>query len=209
MIDFATPNFRGKNALIVHRESENIDRLKRQLERVGLHVESIWPQVNKLEAHIDVIFFDGDNAFDGVFPWNAGQSPIPMVALLSSEAPGRLEWVLRQGISAHLMKPIGSGGVFSALIIGFAHFAQQQKLHSEIEELKSRSAMRPSVIKAVISVMGEHGIDEDAAYALIRSEAMKQRQSVEKLCLAILARDNNTPDSPGSHRPTHKRSGTR
>jgi len=176
-----TPNFRGWRAVIVHRQSENVERLVRQLSRLGMDCEQVWPKLSQL-SDADVVFFDGDNGFDGLFPWPEGHAPVPMVALLGSEAPGRLEWALRQGVSAHLLKPIGSGGVFSTLVIAVANFTQQQMLAHEIAELKTKARLRPKVVRAILSVMQSQSLDEDAAYAFIRSEAMQRRQSVEALC---------------------------
>ncbi|WP_299348624.1 ANTAR domain-containing response regulator [uncultured Maritalea sp.] len=185
-----TPNFRGWRALIVHRQSENVDRLVRQLSRLGMECEQVWPKLVQL-SDADVVFFDGDNGFDGLFPWPEGHAPVPMVALLGSEAPGRLEWALRQGVSAHLLKPIGSGGVFSTLVIAVSNFTQQQMLAHEIAKLKTKARLRPKVVRAILSVMQSHSLDEDAAYAFIRSEAMQRRQSVEELCESDFFRPSN------------------
>lgn len=167
--------------MIVHRRSENMDRLVRQLARLGIESELVWPSLVGVE-NADIVFFDGDNAYDGVFPWPEGHAPVPMIALMGSEAPGRLEWALRQGVSAHLLKPIGSGGVFSTLVFAVANFKQQQQRAAEIAEIKSKARLRPVVVRSVISIMQQYGLDEDAAYKLIRDEAMKRRQSIEALC---------------------------
>lgn len=167
--------------MIVHRRSENMDRLVRQLARLGIESELVWPSLVGVE-NADIVFFDGDNAYDGVFPWPEGHAPVPMIALMGSEAPGRLEWALRQGVSAHLLKPIGSGGVFSTLVFAVANFKQQQQRAAEIAEIKSKARLRPIVVRSVISIMQQYGLDEDAAYKLIRDEAMKRRQSIEALC---------------------------
>ncbi len=44
MSNFNTPNFRGWRAVIVHRHSENMDRLVRQLARLGIEAELVWPR---------------------------------------------------------------------------------------------------------------------------------------------------------------------
>ena len=197
MSNFTTPNFRGWRAIIVHRQSETVDRLVRQLSRLGISSEQVWPRLEQV-ADADVIFFDGDNGYDGVFPWPGEKLPVPMIALLGSEAPGRLEWALQQGVSAHLLKPIGSGGVFSTLVIAVANFTKQQMLVHEIADLENRARLRPMVIRSVLAVMQRHGLNEDAAYGHIRSEAMRRRQSIEALCETgfFTIGDNNPPSDP-------------
>lgn len=203
MSNFNTPNFRGWRAVIVHRHSENMDRLVRQLARLGIEAELVWPTLEGVES-ADIVFFDGDNAYDGVFPWPEGHAPVPMIALMGSEAPGRLEWALRQGVSAHLLKPIGSGGVFSTLVFAVANFNQQQQMAAEIAEMKSKARLRPVVVRTVISIMQQYQVDEDVAYKLIRDEAMKRRQSVEALCESGFFDPGNGHHSP----PKNKRKQT-
>lgn len=203
MSNFNTPNFRGWRAVILHRHSENMDRLVRQLARLGIDAELVWPSLEGVDS-ADIVFFDGDNAYDGVFPWPEGHAPVPMIALMGSEAPGRLEWALRQGVSAHLLKPIGSGGVFSTLVFAVANFDQQQQLASEIAEMKSKARLRPVVVRTIVSLMQQYGVDEDAAYKLIRDEAMKRRQSVESLCECGFFTPGNGHSSP----PKNKRKQT-
>lgn len=54
----------------------------------------------------DFVFFDADMGHDEQFPWAPGQSPMPMVALIGS-GPGRIEWALRAGAHAQILKPVG------------------------------------------------------------------------------------------------------
>ena len=108
------PNFRGWRILILHQMDDNIARLSRQLERLGIDVSVNWPVLETPVADAQMVFFDGDKTYEGIFPWPAGEAPVPLVALMGSEAPGRLEWVLQQGISAHMLKPF-SPVAFSVL----------------------------------------------------------------------------------------------
>lgn len=179
MTGFRTPNFRGWHALIAHRSGQTTERLVRQLERIGLTSEIRWPEIEALETRPDVIFFDGDNAFDGVFPWKAGEAPAPMIALLSTEAPGRLEWSIQQGVNANLLKPLGSSGVFSTLVLAVSAFERQAAMRQEIAAMRNRARLQPVIFRATVMVMKQYDLDEEAAFAFLRSEAMRRRQSLE------------------------------
>ena len=109
------PNFRGQRALLLHRSDANRRTLMQQLENLGLIVETLWPADGVSARGFDVLFFDADLGYDGLFAWPPNYPPIPLVALMGSEAPGRIEWTLAQNPSAYLIKPLGSTGVFSAL----------------------------------------------------------------------------------------------
>lgn len=182
MTRFRTPNFRGRHAVILHRKSNGTEQLARQLERLGMTVEICWPALPTENLTADVIFFDADNGFDGLFPWSPGEAPMPLIALLGSELPGRLEWALAQGIASHVVKPVQSSGVFSALVIAASNFDSAKAQRAELQDLKARLGRRPEVIKAVVNLMQLGLLDEDAAFGCLRSAAMDERITIEEFC---------------------------
>lgn len=177
----ALPNFRGQRALVLHWKDKNRVTLVRQLETLGLEVEVLWPADGVSAIGYDVIFFDADQGYDGLFAWPSDQPPIPLIALMGSEAPGRIEWALSCAPSAYLVKPMGSTGVFSALAIAFHAFETRKQLKDAIAELTHRTKSRSIVFKAVLSVMAHFGVGDDEAYRLLRAESMNQRVSIEDL----------------------------
>jgi AmiR/NasT family two-component response regulator len=174
--------------LLLHPVGDSTERLARQLERLGMDVDVSWPDFPEGDASYDVIFFDADNGYDDLFPWQPGMAPAPLIALLGSELPGRLEWALNQGISSHVVKPIQSSGVFSALVIAFSAYVAANKQNSMIDDLSARINSRPVVVRTIISLMSVADLSEDAAFALVRSAAMANRISIEDFC------SNLTPD---------------
>ncbi len=179
-----TPNFRGWQVMVLHREDAALQRLVRQLDRFGVTCSFAWPRLERLDPAVKAVFFDGDNGYDGLFPWPAGAPPVPLIALMRSEAPGRLEWVLAQGISSHLVKPVQSTGVYSALVLASHSFQQARQQQARIDALTQRLRLRPEVIRAVLTVIRLGGVDEDKAYACIRAAAMERRMTVEAFCAA-------------------------
>ena len=185
MSAFRTPNFRGWRVAVLHREDAGMQRLARQLERFGVTAEFAWPRLEYLDPEIKAVFFDGDSGFDGLFPWPSGRPPVPLIALMRSEAPGRLEWVLAQGISSHLAKPVQSSGVYSALVLASHSFAQRQAQEARIAVLQKRLKQRPEVIRSVLTVMRLDQVDEDKAFAFLRAAAMERRMTVEAFCATV------------------------
>ncbi len=132
----------------------------------------------------DFVFFDADMGHDGQFPWVAGQSPMPMIALIGSEAPGRIEWALAAGAHAQMLKPVGDNGAYSALLIARDGFDAERALSAEIADLRRRLDERRTVVRAVTALM-RRGMDEDAAYAQLRRMAMDWRISFEDAALRV------------------------
>jgi AmiR/NasT family two-component response regulator len=163
-----------------------VQALARQLSAIGLSHEAHWPELLASALAADFVFFDMDMGHDGQFPWAPGQAPMPMIALIGSEAPGRVEWALRMGADAQLLKPVGDSGVYSALLIARAAFEARQALTGEVDGLRARLAERQTVVRAV-TLLAQCGDDEEA-YAELRRLAMGWRVTIEEAASRVVAR---------------------
>lgn len=161
--------------------------LTRQLVAIGLIVDQVWPELGPEALAVDFTFFDADMGYDGQFPWAAGAAPMPMIALIGSEAPGRIEWFLQIGAHAQLLKPVGDSGTYSALLIARDGFDRQRALGAQIADLRRRLDERQTVVKAValLAAMGKTGA---GAYAQLRQMAMAWRIRFEVAALRVVAR---------------------
>ena len=183
------PDFATWRAIILHRPHPSVDALVRQLQSLHMDVRVVWPQLDGRDASADVVFFDGDMGHDEQFPWPTGYSPMPLVALLGSEAPGRVEWALAQGCHSHLLKPIGSIGAYSALLIA-AHAFQRARAHADdVRSLEERLRQRPIVVRAVLSLMATSTTDEAGAFRQLRAIAMEWGMTIEDAADAICRND--------------------
>ncbi len=176
----------GARAMILHRPHPTVTALERQLRAIGLSVCTAWPDLPDVTTG-DFLFFDVDMGFDGQFPWAPGQSPVPMIALIGSEAPGRIEWSLSHGAHAQLLKPVGDSGVYSALLIARAAFEAQHRLAAQISDLQGRLAARETVVRAVMALMAQ-GMNDEDAFASLRRMATDRRESFEAAAARIIAR---------------------
>jgi AmiR/NasT family two-component response regulator len=179
------PDLGGARALILHRPHATVQALARQLSAIGLTQEAHWPDLPASALGADFVFFDLDMGHDEQFPWRPGQAPMPTVALIGSEAPGRVEWALRMGADAQLLKPVGDSGVYSALLIARTAFEARRAMAGEIEGLRSRLAERQTVVRAVTLLTV--GGDDEAAYAELRRLAMGWRITIEEAAARVVA----------------------
>jgi AmiR/NasT family two-component response regulator len=187
------PNLGGARALILHRPHPTVQALTRQLTAIGLQVTQAWPELGPEALAADYIFFDADMGHDGMFPWEPGQPPIPMIALIGSEAPGRIEWSLKAGAHAQLLKPVGDNGAYSALLIARDAFDAQKALSAEIADLRRRLDERQTVVRAV-TLLAARGKTEAEAYAQLRRMAMAWRISFEDAAARIVAAQGGPDD---------------
>lgn len=180
------PNFRGQRVLVLHRADRNCTAIVEQLERLGAVASVQWPAASGAADSADVVFFDSDLGFDELFTWGPGQAGVPLIAILGSEAPGRIEWTLAQEPSAYLLKPIGSTGVFSALSIAFHNFALKRKREDALQRMEARLQMRGTVLRAALALMKRHGINDRDAISMLRAEGMRRRITLEAVSALVL-----------------------
>jgi two-component system, response regulator / RNA-binding antiterminator len=193
------PNLGGAKAFVLHRPHATVQALIRQLSAIGLVVVERWPELLADALAADFVFFDVDLGFDGQFPWAPGEAPMPTVALIGSEVPGRIEWALSQKADAQLLKPIGNAGVYSALLIARQAFEARRRQTDEIASLRARVAERQTIVRAV-AALSTQGIDDERAYAQLRSMAMGWQVSMEEAARRIVAMTGQSESDDQPHR---------
>ncbi|PSJ65204.1 ANTAR domain-containing response regulator [Kumtagia ephedrae] len=180
------PNLGGAKAFVLHRPHPTVAAIMRQLTAIGLEATECWPELPPEALAADFVFFDVDFGFDEQFPWRPGEAPMPLIALIGSEAPGRIEWALSHKADAQLLKPIGNAGVYSALLIARQSFGARRRLADEIAALQARVAERQTIVRAVAALTTQ-GVDDDRAYAQLRSLAMSWQISMEEAARRVVA----------------------
>jgi AmiR/NasT family two-component response regulator len=178
-----------QNALILHRPHMTTEAIVRQLTQMGITARCAWPE---LPAGFDVadygvFFFDADMGHDGQFPWAPGETPIPAIALIGSEAPGRIAWTIRRGADAQLLKPVTGGGVFSALLIAREAFVRRARLRDEVAGLRRRLDGREVLAEATALLMLEQGLSATEAYRALRRRAMDSQLPIEETAAQLVA----------------------
>lgn len=184
-----TTSFSGWRALVIHRADHHRDALAAQLDRFGLIVDCVAPAAppRRLIRSADVVFFDAETGHDTLFPWRRGGTPVPLIAILASEAPGRLEAALGYGATGFMAKPIGSSGAYHALLVANELHRQISEMKASLSSLSERLRARPLVVRAINELMRCHDLDETRAYERLRLGAMASRQSIEELAASIAA----------------------
>jgi AmiR/NasT family two-component response regulator len=188
-----TPHFTGWQAVILHREDANTERLERQLGLFGIRARRQWePLADWSEG--DIILVDADQGWDDLLP-GVGQAPEkPLVALLGSEAPGRIAWAMKRGASAIIAKPVAASAVFPALVMAVSIHEERRLVQEKLQTLEARVRMRPLVHGAVEKLRAARGLDEERAYAVLRDSAMRRRLSIEQVAAIVLGGAEALPE---------------
>jgi AmiR/NasT family two-component response regulator len=178
---------RGRRALMVMRDEREISIVRRQLNRLGMTISEHDPAEPPPGETVDVIVLDTDTIpikSDLAAVWKAGA---PIIALIGTETPSRLKWLLELQPASFLIKPLRSAGLYTALVVAFDAAQRRTDEAAHVERLEDRIRSRRVIFAAVLQIMRGHGLTEADAFALIRQTAMRHRTTIEQLSAEILA----------------------
>ncbi len=188
---------RGRRALMVMRDDREILIVRRQLNRLGMTICEHDPAgARRADDNIDVVVMDADAIpikSDLATVWKVGA---PIIALIGTETPSRLKWLLDLQPASFLIKPLRSAGLYTALVVAFDTAQRKIDDAAYIEKLEDRIRSRRVVFAAVLQTMRGHGLSETDAFTLIRQTAMRHRTTIEQLSAEIIAvggMPNRTP----------------
>src|SRR5215212_6033352 len=179
---------RGRRALMVMKDEREIAIVRRQLGRLGITVSEHDPDdPPPPKDAADVVVFDADAIpikSDLAAMWKTGA---PIIALIGTETPSRLKWLLDLQPASFLVKPLRSAGLYTALVVAFDSAQRKIDEAAYIERLEDRIRSRRIIFTAVLQVMHSHRLSEADAFTLIRQTAMRHRTTIEQLSAEIVA----------------------
>ena len=179
---------RGRRALMVMRDEREMSMLRRQLGRLGMIVAERDPaEALPPDETVEVIIVDADSIpirSEPAPPWKINA---PIIALIGTETPSRLKWLLDLRPASFLIKPLRSAGLYTALVVAFDSALRRLDEAAYVERLEDRIRSRRVVFAAVLQMMRGHGLSETEAFKLIRQTAMRRRTTIEQLSADIIA----------------------
>jgi AmiR/NasT family two-component response regulator len=183
---------RGRRALMIMKDEREIAIVRRQLDRLGMSVVETDPsqlqsQLPLPQDRVDVIVLDADLIpikSDCTLSWKIDA---PIIALIGTETPSRLKWLLDLHPASFLVKPLRSAGLYTALVVAFDCAQRRIDEAAHIEKLEDRIRARRIVVAAVLQLIRAHALSEEDAFTLIRQTAMRYRTTIEQLSAEIIA----------------------
>ncbi|WP_254067755.1 ANTAR domain-containing response regulator [Burkholderia sp. L27(2015)] len=172
---------------VFHPDDADGTQLVQQLQRIGCQVQAFWPPLPQLPEGVELVFLavrPDIVALD--FAWVSGENSPALIAVVAYENPTIVEAVLRIGAKAILPAPVRSFGLLSALVLARALNAQIGTQSKRIAKLELKLAGQRNVLEATRILSVSRGISDDAAFDLIRNQAMAKRVTKEEIATAIV-----------------------
>ena len=144
----------------------------------------------KIAAHApDVVLIDVDNPTRDVLEeltLASGPLERPVAMFVSGAAGGLAQEAIQAGVSAYVVDGLTPERLKPVLDTAIARFQMVRQMRTELAETRRALEERKVIDRAKGLLMKARGIDEDAAYALLRKAAMDQGRRVAEVAEALV-----------------------
>ncbi len=145
----------------------------------------------QIAAHApDIVLIDIDNPTrDMMEELTLASGPLerPVAMFVSGNLDGLAESAIEAGVSAYVVDGLAPERVKSVMDTAIARFAMVRQMRIELAETRQALEERKVIDRAKGLVMKAKGIDEDAAYALLRKAAMDQGRRVAEVAQSLVS----------------------
>ena len=184
-------------ALIIVVVEEDRDRamsIVDALREAGNHevhvIGSVTGLAHKIAAHApDVVLIDIDNPTrDMLEELTLASGPLdrPVAMFVSGAAGGLARTAVEAGMSAYVVDGLKPERLKPVMDTAIARFRMMRQMRNELAETRRALEERKIIDRAKGLLMKAKGIDEDAAYALLRKTAMDQGRRVADVAEALV-----------------------
>lgn len=99
-------------------------------------------------------------------------NPRPVVMFVDRSEPGLAEQAVLAGVAAYVVDGLSKARVRSVLEVAMSRFQLMNGLRQDLEKAKADLASRKTVERAKALLMKERGLEEEAAYRVLRKLSM-------------------------------------
>ena len=144
----------------------------------------------KIATHApDIVLIDIDNPTrDMLEELTLASGPLdrPVAMFVSGEAGGLARTAIEAGVSAYVVDGLSPKRIKPIMDTAIARFRMVRQMRNELAETRRALEERKVIDRAKGLLMKAKGLDEDAAYALMRKTAMDQGRRVADVAEALV-----------------------
>lgn len=180
--------------MVVDADLARRDQLAQSLRANGcvlVECAAITMQTLELLAQIkpDVIVIDIDSPdrdmLEHVCVISRNQ-PHPIVLFTDDDDETKIKQAIRAGVTSYVVKGIEPARIKPILQVAMTRFEEHQGLRRDLAEAQQQLAERKLIERAKGIVMKQKGVDEDAAYHLLRKLAMQRNAKLVDIASQVV-----------------------
>ncbi len=166
------------------------EALKRTADCDVIVIDNSSGLARKIAAHApDIVLIDVDNPTrDMLEELTLASGPLerPVAMFVSNAAGGLAQTAIEAGVSAYVVDGLAPERIKPVIDTAIARFSMVRQMRTELAETRRALEERKVIDRAKGLLMKARGIDEDAAYALLRKTAMDQGRRVADVAEALV-----------------------
>lgn len=181
--------------VLVDEDDARAALLTKALHDDGHHVvarltvsDDLLGAVNRAAA--DIVLVDMDSPARDTLDSCADVSreqPTPIVFFARDSDSDTIQRAVRAGVSAYVVDQMPEQRLRAILDVAIARFHEYQTLRAERDEARTRLADRKDIERAKALLMRVRQLEEEPAYQLLRSSAMKRRITMGEAARLLLS----------------------
>lgn len=165
------------------------------LVQAGHKVAAVLPSVQGLSALIeqvrpDIIVIETDSPARDTLEHLAvmdREMPRPVIILTADKDTERMRQAFQAGVAAYVVDNDDLARLKSIIDVAMVRFEANQSVRRELLAATRKLSERKTIEKAKGLLMKSRGLDEEAAYAALRSLAMERAQPLGKVAADVIA----------------------
>lgn len=113
-------------------------------------------------------------------------TPRPVVMFATDGAPEKIREAVRAGVSAYVVDGLDPARVKTIVEVAVARFEDFQNLRTQLAQANLKLSERKLIERAKGMLMKARGVDEEAAYALLRKGAMDRKLKIAEVAQQLV-----------------------
>ncbi|MDS9469644.1 ANTAR domain-containing protein [Paracoccus sp. MBLB3053] len=175
--------------VLVQPENGGDQALRSHLERIGCHVNEIWPPPAAYAEDVDIVFVMLDRLIESrlTFNWQADDHSPVLIAVIDYENPLSIDRLLHLRVNAVIGLPIRPFGILTNLLAAVNNHRREQRLRQNLARMQAKLESCRLVERAKLAIMLTDSQSEKEAYGVLRQMAMKRRTTVDMVSGEVLS----------------------
>jgi AmiR/NasT family two-component response regulator len=189
---------RQLRVLLADEREQHLDHIAVLLGRLGhivvareTDIGSVGARSERESADVAIVAVDDDHAHaQGLISEIVREAACPVIVLIRAEDPAFIREAARRGVFAYLTNAVEDEQLESAIEVVLYRFA-------EYHALEGAFGRRATIERAKGILMERHGVDEEAAFRMLRDRSRSSSRKLIEVARAVLDARSLLPPTGG------------
>lgn len=187
-------DFRGQRMVVAHPREREVERLIRNLQRLGARVEPQWPPAEKLDGDVAALFTVVNPVAQPLLHAAGADVRTAIVAIVDPQDSAALRFLDDATPHAVLVAPFDATAITASLVVASGNLRMLRRQLSRIARLEETLRSYRKVEQAKAILMQRRRMGEPEAYGYLRDQAMRRRVSIGVVAALVVESNEVLPE---------------